>query len=350
MPCLCSQDLAKLAGLALPSINVGLPKVALDLQAALNLAVPAPGAAQLALAMSAGLPSVSLSAAAKLSAAASLMAGIKASGIASANLSANLSMVVQSVNLNLGALMPLINIAGPSLSDLAKLAALMLGLQPLKINLQMPDAAVRIQAALNAMAGAGGPAFLASLGLGLGGAGMSLSASASASASLAASMNFGLKAMLNLALALGVNLNVANPLAALAAGLGPLLSLNIPPLTIPPLALGQLLSITAALGSIKMAMGINLALPNALGLLMALLPKLNLSLLANLSIPASLSASLSAQASAALSASLGPLDAALAGLNLNAMANANLALGLAVSLGQLGIKLALTPCLVCKVM
>lgn len=352
MSCLCAQTLRAFAAqFRLPPLALPIPSAVASVSASLQAFAAAQAAASFQAGLGVGLPPLSVAASVKLAALASASASLQAA--MSAQASAALSATVQSINLNAPLLLPTLRFGNPLLYALAQLAAMIQDvLNQFKIDLRQPGAVAQLQAALNAQAALYAQASAsAQLGLGLSAAAPSLTAAAalSATASASASAHFGVRAMLQVAAAFGLNATAPDFVAQLKALVAALAALLPPLLTLPPLAIGGLTQMFAAVGSINAVFGVNLAAgASAVASLQATLGAMNLAALAGLQVPtlaatASATASASAQASAAF-------DAALAPLSLSALASLNLANALLGLLKPLGLTPQTSPCGECVIL
>jgi hypothetical protein len=346
MPCLCKLSLkdlaAALAGLLkFPSLNLNMNLNA-DLKG-LMLALPR---LDLAAALSAGLPAMSMSALdMRLALAGSALLSMSGMGLSLSlpNLPALLASLIGSINLHLPSLLP-INFALGPLLDLSALASLLSFLKGLGIPALTANLAASLKLALGPLLAAAGvnASLLASMGFGLGALpAMNLALSLKLPG---LSLTPGLALMLQAAAAHGININLGNPLAAIAALLKALLAMLIPHLTLPPLPTLDLLKALGAIANIKAALGINLLAPGALLALPKLMASLNLHFLMNLKLPLPPLPSLNLSAALPGLPGLGPLALAL---NLPGLQGLTLAGSLAGLLGPLGAPLLKTPCSVC---
>jgi hypothetical protein len=294
MPCLCKQALVMLGqsmvsvpvppgfqlGLALPGLNITLPKLAIQLGALTAAAQAARSASSLSLAAtlpSLPMPAISLDAAlaAKLGGLASgvqaIQTGLGVDLSASAALP-QLQMLASSIQVNgsllnalLDALMPLIN----TLLDLLPVCSAVLSARALGINLLGPSASLQLGS-------------LASQASALS---INLAASLPALSSPQFALRLALVAMIEQSAALGINLMAPGGALSLQAtlnlfaGLPPLPSalINFPAL--PPLKLALLAALAQAIQAIRAATGINPLLPGGLSQITAsLMPLLSLQL------------------------------------------------------------------------
>lgn len=238
----------------------------------------------------------------------------------SANASLHLNRLVNSMNVNLPSLMQLLmELLEPLLDPLMDLLAMLQAIEAVRmtfnVNLLAPGAMAALQAALSATA----------------------TASVSASANLAAMLDLGMYGrLMRASAALGFDLSMAGALPRLHAALQLAAGLPIPALNVSLPQMNALANLLAALTPIQQSMlGVNLALPNALDLLKALIGQL----LANLAVPLPTSLTASLSETATLGSQLAAVPPAL-GMNFSAMASmriSGLPLNLLPDLGSLTV-------------
>ena len=313
MTCLCPLQLNHLMGSlpTAPSLASLIPVIPLHVTAAVNASLPGfvPSLSVQAMA------SAQLSAVANLSTMLALSAAVHAAlGV---NLNAPLSLtavaqVSEHLSANIGTLNGSSIALNLAIPGLAALLAALAGLLPviglvagvqaaLGINLRLPGAVVALQAHLNASARLAAHA--------------NLSARVSATETMMMRMGFAFNAQGVLAASAS-----AQAMARLMVGLPPI-RVNIQALSL----LAALLALLAALLSI---LKVDLRAPNALFQLQVALSALPLAAIAQLQVCETVSAHVNAQVNASAVASA----CAAAGLNLSAIAQANLGVAARVSL------------------
>ena len=313
-PCVCSVTLQSLEGVIpppLPSIRI-------------------PGAAWPGLGVLAGLLGESLSASfsagadlslsalasAKLALLGSVSASLKAIGFPSFDPSVALTLgpFIESLNVNLPGLPGGVPALSPTLNELGVLAGLM-GSVAAKwgIDLTAPGGVEQLQAKLDAAAAQlGGAAKIDMPALGSPGAlkaslpemnaGGALSGSASigglpslaATASLAdlakldpqfsAKWDAQLQNLMQMTATLGLPLAPADPLRQLSALVESFTAMNLPPITVPAASLANTVLMFTGLANIQTGLGVNLLAPSSLTALSAALGKIDLNGLANLNL------------------------------------------------------------------
>jgi hypothetical protein len=125
-----------------------------------------------------------------------------------------------------------------------------------------------------------------------------------------------------------------------------LANLNLPSLTFSASLAGQLMAMFSAVIQARAALGIDLRASGSAQLLAQFAAQMDLNALASVTASAALSASAGAAASASAELSA-QLDAMLGGLSLGMLADLALVAALSVSLGTMGLNLALSPCATC---
>ena len=323
MSCLCTQSASALAAdFDLPDFSLSLPSGMLSVATAANVA--AGGSASMIAQLQA---SVSLDASLKLSAMASALGTLRATGAFPAGPNCTLAALVASLNANLPALSALLEFNTPSMTNLGILASLVAALGQLGINPMSASAAAQLQASLNASVAA--------------------SASASASASAALSASAAANAFAQAAASLGLPMGGPAPFGSLSALISAIANLDLPAVTFSASLAGQLMAMFSAIAQANLALGIDMRAGGSAQLLAQFAAQMDLEALASVNV--AVSASASAQASASASATFAAqLDVMLSGLSLGTLADLSLVAAISTSLPSMGVKLSASPCAACR--